>query len=126
LQSITQLESKYGNIDAKTIIEGGFSTYLTLHSGNTETNSFFERLVGKVVETRQKSLLDLQTERLEYNLLNQDEIRRLGDDEALLVYKNKQAMKINVVPHYKNKKFKVVKKFGRLAVRVPPRHYTST
>lgn len=126
LQSISQLESKYGGIDSKTIIEGGFSTYLTLHSGNTETNSFFERLVGKVVETRQKSLVDFQTERVEYNLMNQDEIRRLGDNEALVVYRNKQAMKISILPHYQNKKFKVAREFDRLAVRVPPRHYTQT
>ncbi len=123
LQSITQLESKYGKVDAQTIIDGGFSTYMTLHSGNHETNKFFEELGGKVVETRRKDMLDHRTERVEYNLVNQDEIRRMADNQALVVYKNQQAMKIQILPHYKNKKFRVAKEFGRLRVKVPPKHY---
>jgi len=123
LQSITQLESKYGKVDAKTIIDGGFSTYMTLHSGNHETNKFFEELGGKVVETRRRDVTDHRSERVEYNLVNQDEIRRMNDDQALVVYKNKQAMKIKILPHYRNKKFSVAKQFGRLRVKVPPKHY---
>jgi len=123
LQSITQTESKYGAVNAKTILDGGFSTYITLHSGNYETNRFFESLGGKVVETRQKGLTDLRTERHEYNLVNQDEIRRMRDNEALVVYKNQQAMKIRILPHYKNKKFWAAKEFGRVKVKIPPIHY---
>ncbi|MGH1540679.1 MAG: type IV secretory system conjugative DNA transfer family protein [Arenicella sp.] len=123
LQSITQLESKYGKVDAKTIIDGGFSTYMTLHSGNHETNKFFEELGGKVVETKRRDVYDHRSERVEYNLVNQDEIRRMADDQALIVYKNKQAMQIRLLPHYKNKKFRVAKEFGRLRVKLPPRHY---
>jgi len=122
LQSITQLESKYGKVDAKTIIDGGFSTYMTLHSGNHETNKFFEELGGKVVETRRRDILDNRVERHEYNLVNQDEIRRMADDQALVVYKNKHAMQITLLPHYKNKKFRVAKEFGKLRVKVPPRY----
>jgi len=125
LQSITQLHSKYGSVDAKTIIDGGFSTYMTLHSGNKETNTFFEELGGTVVETRMADLDDYRVERKEYNLINHDELRRMNDNEAFVVYKNKQAMKIPILPHYRNKKFRVAQNFGRLRVKVPPKHYFS-
>jgi type IV secretory pathway TraG/TraD family ATPase VirD4 len=49
LQSIAQLEARYGRADAQAIL-GGFNSYLTYSGSDPETASFFERIIGKVRE----------------------------------------------------------------------------
>ncbi len=52
LQSISQLDAKYGK-DTASSIQGGFNSYLTYAGADPQTASFFERIIGKVKE-RQK------------------------------------------------------------------------
>jgi type IV secretion system protein VirD4 len=88
LQSIAQLEARYGRETAHAL-QGGFNTYLTYAGADPDTAVFFERIAGKVRE-RQKAKLDALVDTYrEFNLINADEVRTLGDKQALVVSTNR-------------------------------------
>jgi type IV secretion system protein VirD4 len=88
LQSIAQLEARYGRETAHAL-QGGFNTYLTYAGADPDTAFFFERIAGKVRE-RQKAKLDALVDTYrEFNLINADEVRTLGDKQALVVSTNR-------------------------------------
>ena len=112
LQSISQLEAKYGRATAHAI-QGGFNNNMCLSGSDPETIEFFSRLSGRVVETQIRRMEDTNTDRKEYNLLNSNEVRTIGENEALVISKNRQPFKINTTPYFKNRKFKKAVKFPK-------------
>ena len=88
LQSIAQLSARYGRDYAQSI-QGGFNTYLTYSGADPETARFFEAIAGKVIETRRDKIEDITQQRHEYNLLNADAVRRIGNHQAVMVSANK-------------------------------------
>ncbi len=113
LQSISQLNSRYGHDYAKSI-QGGFNTYLTYAGADPETANFFENIMGRVRERQTKEFFDTTNEYREYNLMNAGEIRMLDSESVLVVSGNKQAIQIPATPYFENWKFKRQTKKGAL------------
>ena len=119
VQSIGQIESKYGKSSASAI-HGAVNTYMILPSADRESREYFCEMIGKVVEKNPRGLLEPRVDRVEYNLINADEIRRMADGTVLIVSANKNAMKIKITPHYKNSKFGLISKFPEARIRISP------
>ena len=112
LQSLSQLSARYGHDYAQTI-QGGFNTYLCYSGSDQETARFFEAIAGKVIEVRRDKIEDTTQQRHEYNLLNADAIRRIGDREALLVSTNRNPAIIPTMGYFENRRwFRIPKRYG--------------
>ena len=117
LQSLAQLSLRYGPDYAKSI-QGGFTTYITYAAADEETASFFERRAGKVVERQRNKFDELTEQRHEYNLLNADEVSRIGEMEALILSSNQQPAKIEAIPFYLSPRFRrVQQRYGAASMR---------
>jgi type IV secretory pathway TraG/TraD family ATPase VirD4 len=57
-------------------------------------------------ETYTTDTKEERTARNEFNLLNADEIRTLPDNQAILLTGNKNPILLDVLPYFKNSKFK--------------------
>lgn len=112
LQSLPQLAARYGRDYAQSI-QGGFMTYLAYAGADQETAQFFEAVAGKVVDVRRDKIEDITRQRVEYNLLNADEVRRIGEGQALLVSANRHPALLEVTPYFMHRRFsKIPKRFG--------------
>ncbi|MEP2942696.1 MAG: type IV secretory system conjugative DNA transfer family protein [Hyphomicrobiales bacterium] len=112
LQSLSQLSARYGRDYAQSI-QGGFTTYLAYSGSDQETARFFEAVAGKVIEVRKDKIEDITQQRHEYNLLNADAIRRIGDTQALLVSANKNPAILETTPYCQHRKLsRVPKRYG--------------
>jgi type IV secretion system protein VirD4 len=107
LQSLSQLDARYGDDYARSI-QGGFNTYLAYSGSDPETASFFEEISGRVIEIQKNKLEEYKEERHEYNLLNADAIRRIGDAQAIMVSANKNPAILETVPFFKNPRLRKV------------------
>lgn len=118
LQSIAQLSARYGR-DYALSIQGGFNTYLTYSGADPETARFFETIAGKVIETRRDKIEDMTQQRHEYNLLNADAVRRIGDNQAVLVSANKNPGILETRGYFEDRRLgKIPSRFGQ--ARIPP------
>lgn len=112
LQSIAQLSARYGR-DYAMSIQGGFNTYLTYSGADPETARFFEGIAGKVIETRRDKIEDITQQRHEYNLLNADAVRRIGDSQAVMVSANKNPGLIETRGYFQHRKLsRIPKRYG--------------
>ncbi len=116
LQSIAQLEARYGKADAQAIL-GGFNSYVTYSGSDPETASFFERIIGKVRDRQSREFLDHIDEYRDYYLMHANEIRTMEKDQVLIVSANKKPVLLNVTPWYKSRRFTKMTKRGSV---VPP------
>ncbi len=90
LQSLSQLESRYGARHAETILDG-LQTEIYLPGVNLETAQRLERRLGRTARSEQGSRA----------LMSADEIIRMKDDQALLLYSNKRPVALTTRPYYK-------------------------
>lgn len=112
LQSLAQLSARYGREYAQSI-QGGFTTYLCYSGSDQETARFFEAIAGKVIEVRRDKIEDITQQRHEYNLLPADAVRRLGDQQALLVSANKNPAIIETLGYFQSRKLaRIPKRYG--------------
>lgn len=105
LQSISQLAMRYGQKTSEAI-QGAFNTNICLSASDPVTANYFSDLSGRVRERQIRRMEDTNTDYREYNLLNSNEVRTMGDNEALVISKNRQPVKLQVTPFYENRKFK--------------------
>lgn len=102
LQSISQLAARYG-ADTAQAIQGGFNTAMTYSGSDPETAFFFERIAGKVRERQKKDFsYNPQDNYREFNLLNANEVRTLGGDEALVVSTNRMPVLLKTRGFFEN------------------------
>lgn len=96
LQSLSQLESRYGPQAARTIMDG-IGTEIYMSGVDGQTAEALSRRVGR------KRRSDPQERSLhgEMNLMNPDEIIHMEDDEVLLLHSNKRPVRIKVTPFYR-------------------------
>lgn len=118
LQSISQLSARYGQDYARSI-QGGFTTYLTYSGSDPETARFFEQVSGRVIEHTEAEELEGQSQHHEYNLLNADAVRRLSQDEALLVSGNRYPAILKTRPYFLGRRFRTARKIGTSACSRP-------
>lgn len=112
LQSLSQLSARYGTDYARSI-QGGFNTYLAYSGSDQETARFFQDIAGKVIEVRRDKIEEIKQQRQEYNLLNADAVRRIGDHQAVLVSSNKNPAIIETTPYFSHGRFsRVPIRFG--------------
>ena len=104
LQSSSQLAAIYGKESANTILSGGIAARLIYSGVDMETAQQVERMMGRSVETQVFN--DGTSSRKELNLMNGDRIRTMPDDEALLIFKNKEPIKLETMPYFRNRKFR--------------------
>lgn len=69
------------------------------------TANYFSDLSGRVRERQLKRDDKEQTDYREYCLLNSNEVRTIDENEALIISKNRNPVKLEVLPYFKNKKF---------------------
>ena len=112
LQSLSQLAARYGQEYARTI-QGGFNTYLTYAGADQTTAEYFEKIAGKVIEERRNRIEQITSQRREYNLLNADAVRRIGDTQAIMVSTNKNPALLETTPYFADRRLsKIPKRFG--------------
>ena len=119
LQSLAQLSARYGKDYAQSI-QGGFTTYLAYSGSDQETARFFEAVAGKVIEVRKDKIEDITQQRHEYNLLPADAVRRLGDNQALVVSANKNPAIIKTSGYFENRRWaRIPKRYGAAHLSTP-------
>lgn len=123
LQSFSQLETQYGQVKANTIIEGGINSKLFFSGTNQKTAQEIEKMLGKVIrqETYQTEKNETITNRSEFNLLNADEIRTLPEEQAIFLTGNKSPILLDVLPFFKNSKFRNKPNLGK--AHIPANNY---
>ena len=68
---------------------------------------------GRVRERQVRDIeKDLEDYR-EYNLLNTDDVRKLHENEGLIISKNRDPVKTDIVPFFKNRVFKKAVQFPK-------------
>lgn len=99
LQSLSQLESRYGRYEASTIVNGGVATRLFFPGLDVETTEMLQKVLG----VRRREVLDTDARRhlKDDNLLDAADIRAMGDDEALCLVANKRPIRLRVTPYYR-------------------------
>jgi type IV secretion system protein VirD4 len=110
LQTISQLELRYGRGTAKSI-QGAINTNICLSSCDIETANYFSDLSGRVRERQIRDFADTYSDYREYNLLNSNEIRTMDENLALVISKNRNPAHILIYPSYRVSKWKQAMKF---------------
>lgn len=100
LQSLSQLEARYGRHDAHTIVNGGVGTRLFFPGLDVETTDMLQKVLG----VRRREIVDTDERRhlKDDNLLDSADIRAMADNEALCLFANKRPMKFQVTPYYRS------------------------
>ena len=119
LQSLAQLSARYGQDYARSI-QGGFNTYLAYSGSDQETAKYFQDVAGRVVEIQKNRFDETKEERHEYNLLNADAVRRIGDTEAIIISANKNPAILQTLPYFSHRRFaRVPKRYGQAHIERP-------
>ncbi len=120
LQSISQLEAKYGKSDAHTILHGGVASRIFSPGLDTATNQMLAQTLGTKRQEIRTSEDDLQVR--DDPILEAYQIRTLQDREALLLMANKKPVKLNITRHFENRV--LLKETKRQAAQLPmPQRY---
>ena len=99
LQSLSQLEARYGKYDAQTIVNGGISTRLFFSGLDIETTDMLQKVLG----VRRHEILDADDHRhiKDDNLLDSADIRTMHDDEAICLLANKRPARLRITPYFR-------------------------
>ncbi len=96
IQSMSQMESRYGELGAKTI-QDSFGTHIYLPGVGLDTAKALERRLGKVqIPMEQGDEVIYRAE----NLMEESEIIQMEGDEALLIHTNQKPVKLQTKPFY--------------------------
>ncbi|WP_417449575.1 type IV secretory system conjugative DNA transfer family protein [Kordiimonas sp.] len=96
IQSMSQMESRYGELGAKTI-QDSFGTHIYLPGVGLDTAKALERRLGKVqIPMEQGGEAIYRAE----NLMEESEIIQMQGHEALLIHANQKPVKLQTRPFY--------------------------
>lgn len=100
LQNFKQIEQKYGQDEAQSIIDGGVTGKLFFAGLDHETTTRLSEMIGEynVNKIDEFGKTHYQKE----SILSSSAIRTMQDNEALFFYANKKPLKLTVTPYYKN------------------------
>lgn len=116
LQSISQLQARYGTAYAYSI-QGGFGSYLTYSGADPQTAQFFESVSGRVVEKQKNRVEDFREYRTEYSLLDAGTVRTLADDQAVFVAANQHPAILSTQPYFANRRLaKFPSRYGQAVI----------
>ena len=100
LQAVSQLTRRYGANATATILEGGAGTKLVYGGADVVTTAWVEKMAGKM-KFREYDEAG-PTRHREENLINADRIRTLADDQAVMLFANKEPMLLRTTPWFEN------------------------
>lgn len=98
LQSLSQLESRYGAREAETILDG-LQSEIYLPGQNLDTARKLEQRLGRL-------RLSEKGHAATKPLMSADEIIRMDDKEALFLYSNQYPVKLKTRPYFKQRTMK--------------------
>lgn len=100
MQSIAQLRARYGaTADA---IKGGIGSYVVFAGADNVTAHEISDTIGRKISIERNRYSDVVRQQRENNLLNPDQIRTLGDRQAVFLSKNRYAVIVDLVPYWDN------------------------
>lgn len=103
LQSISQLEERYGKQGAHTILNGGVASRIFFSGMDIETARMLAMTIG---DTRRDHIDGHGEVRIEREpLMTASALRSMPDDQVLYLFANKRPALVNVVPYYKRRDF---------------------
>lgn len=125
LQSIKQLNKRYGE-DAADSILGGFAFFITYSGSDNKTAQYFEDMIGKVREKQKRKVTDIIHDYREFNLIHAAEIRQIEDQQQLIVSSNKKPLLLKNTRHYQNPRFSRMAKVPPVRINNPnPKNFAS-
>ena len=101
LQSISQLEKKYGKHDTHTILNGGITSRIFSSGLDIETNKMLSDTLGRIRHEIYTTRDGLQVK--DDNLLEPYLIRTMSDNEALFLFANKPPHKLKIKRFFEDK-----------------------
>lgn len=104
LQSISQLDTKYGkSADA---IKGGIGSYIIFSGADYSTAKEMSDIIGKKLLIERNNLTDIENRYQELTLLSPDQIRTLKLSQAVFLSKNRHPLIVDITPFYEHSSFK--------------------
>lgn len=101
LQSISQLEAKYGRNDAHTILNGGVASRIFSPWLDVQTNQMLSQTLGTHRHEIVTSEDHLQVK--DDPILESYQIRTMKDNEALFLFANKKPIKLSITRFFENR-----------------------
>ena len=105
LQEMAQLTAVYGQHDAKSIFSGGMANKLFFSGLDLETCTYLERVLGKATESgavmEGKGDSGVKITTTSKSLMAADQIRMMGQDDAVLVSGARLPIKLQMKPYFK-------------------------
>lgn len=102
LQDFAQLQLRYGDNEAHTILNGGISGKIFFNGADHTITQMLEEILGtKIIEEDQNGLFHKK----EVPVLSARDIRTMKDNEILFIYANKLPLKLKTIPYYKHSAF---------------------
>lgn len=103
LQDDSQLKLRYGDYEAKSILNGGISGKIYFNGTDLETAQSLEKILGtKSFEEE----VDGRIYKKDIPVMSVSEIRTMKDNEVLFIYGNKRPLKLKTTPYYEHGGFK--------------------
>jgi type IV secretory pathway TraG/TraD family ATPase VirD4 len=104
LQSISQLEERYGKQGAHTILNGGVASRLFFSGMDIETAQMLSRTIGDTHRERQDGQGRTRMER--EPLMSAAALRAMPDKQVLYLFANKRPMLLDMTPYYEHRQFR--------------------
>lgn len=117
LQSISQLEERYGKQGAHTILNGGVASRLFFSGMDIETAQVLSRTIGETHRERKDTKGNVRSER--EPLMSAAALRAMPDQQVLYLFANKRPVLLNVTPFYARRDF-------NKRIEAPPFHPSSS
>jgi type IV secretory pathway TraG/TraD family ATPase VirD4 len=100
LQNTKQLDKAYGKDNAETILNGGISSKLYYSGVDLTTARELSEMIGDIENVRIDIHGNLYFK--DERVMKSNEVRTMGDNEALFITANKIPAKMNIKPYYKD------------------------
>ena len=104
LQSVSQLEERYGRQGAHTILNGGVASRLFFSGMDIDTATELARTIGDVHMEHMDARGSIRIER--QALMTPPALRAMPDNQVLYLFANKRPALVQVTPYYANKAMK--------------------
>jgi type IV secretion system protein VirD4 len=104
LQSISQLEERYGREGANTILSGGVASRLFFPGMDIDTAQMLANTLGDTHRERVDALGQIRTER--EALMTPAALRSMPDNQVLYLFANKRPTLLAVTPYFENRSLK--------------------
>ena len=104
LQSISQLEERYGRQGANTILAGGVASRVFFSGMDIDTAQMLERTMGHTRRDHIDGLGNIKSER--EALMTPAALRSMPDNQVLYLFANKRPALLTVTPYFENRALK--------------------